>query len=325
MAINSMNQPDLSICILNWNGKNFITECITSVYSANLSVSFEIILIDNNSTDGSAEEAVLSFPDIRLVKNPDNCGFAKGNNSGIKVSNGKYIVLLNPDTLVYPGAFDEMLTFMDKHEMVGICGPRLCHPETKKVETSARSFPTLMPLFWNLTYLDRIFPESRFWASYQRTWNTSDEPHGVDWVTGACLIIRRDTVDKIGLLDEAIFMYCEDIDWCFRCKKVGLEVFYLPGVLMGHFRGQSSRQRQKNTESDLSVWGAQQYTRSIIYFYSKHYGFVKTILLRGMLVFSSFFKAFLWLAKGLATFKIPSSFSRAQSYLSMIPVAFGKK
>lgn len=320
-----MNQPVLSICILNWNGKDFIRECIASVYNANLSISFEIILIDNNSTDGSAEMAVLSFPDIRFVKNPDNCGFAKGNNSAIKVSNGKYIVLLNPDTLVYPGTFDTMVAFMDRHEKAGICGPRLCHPETKKVETSARSFPTLMPLFWNLVYLDRVFPESRFWASYQRTWDIRVEPHVVDWVTGACLMIRRDAIDEIGLLDESIFMYCEDIDWCYRCKKAGSRIFYLPGVLIGHFRGQSSKQRQKIQKNALSVWGAQQYTRSIIYFYSKHYGFVKTILLRGMLVFTSFFKAFLWLAKGLVTFDFSSSFSRARSYISMIPVVFGKK
>ena len=320
--------PELSICILNWNGGKFLSRCLESIYNSRISLSFEIILIDNQSTDGSFNRVKEKYPKLITILNSENSGFSKGNNLALKVCKGQNVLLLNPDTIVYQDSLEQMVSFLDTVPAAGICGCSLRHPDTNVLESSARSFPTLVPLLFNLTYLDRLFPRSHFFSHYQMTYldfsATTQCPTEVDWVTGACLMIRKEAMNQIGTLDEKLFMYCEDVDWCFRCKQIGMKVYYLPGILIGHFRGQSSKQRQKIQKNALSVWGAQQYAKSVIYFYSKHYGFLNTLLLRLVLVSSSLIKAFLWLVKGMVTLEIFSSLVRARSYLSIIPVALGK-
>jgi len=312
---------DLSICIVNWNAEKFLIGCLESIYKNNPALKFEIIIVDNASVDNSITQVQKKFPKAKVILNKKNAGFSVGNNVAIKHSSGRYILLLNPDTLVTPGALEAMVKFMNKHQQIGVCGCRLVHPETRKIEASARSFPSLLPLLWNLSYLDRLFQSNSFFNKYLMTRLAYNKVHEVDWVTGACLIVRREVINQVGALDENIFMYCEDVEWCYRIKKAGWKVYYYPKVEIEHYRGQSSKLQDNHHDSPLSVWEAKQYSSSILYFYAKHYGKWRTFLLRCIIVLTSLFKAVLWFFFG----SWPEGRSRAMSYLSMIPIAIIKK
>jgi GT2 family glycosyltransferase len=314
---------DLSICIVNWNAGRFLLHCLASIQESQLGPKYEVIVVDNASTDDSAVQIHPRFPGVKVILHGHNGGFATANNIAIAHSAGRYILLLNPDTLVYAGALEEMVAYMDAHPLVGVCGCRLIHPDSGRAEASARGFPTLLPLLWNLSYLDRLFPRSPLFSAYQMTYQRDDGPREVDWVTGACLMARREAVAQVGGLDERIFMYCEDVDWCYRFKQAGWKVFYLPMAQIAHYRGQSSKLKGKRPETQLSVWGAQQYTRSILYFYHKHYGRTQTWLLRVIIVLTAVWKAGLWLLGGTLRYGWRLGSGRAHSCFAAIPVAVG--
>lgn len=320
-----MASIDLSICIVNWNARNFLIDCLQSIYKSRPSLKFEIILVDNASSDNSIPLVKKKYPTIMTISSETNDGFAAGNNVAIKHSSGKFVLLLNPDTLVSPGSLDLIVKFMDSNRQIGVCGGKLFHPETGCIEASARSFPTLIPLIWHLFYLDRLFPFSPFFNKYTMNHLSSSKVREVDWVTGACLLVRREVIDQVDGLDENFFMYCEDLEWCYRIKRAGWKVFYYPSVEIAHYRGQSSKLRKNHRSDSLSVWGAQRYTSSILYFYAKHYGKRRTFLLRIIIVISSLFKAGLWLFGGCLLHSWTVLWRRAWSYLSTIPIALGQK
>lgn len=316
-----MNVMDLSICIVNWNAQKFLISCLESVYKRQPAIKFEVIVVDNASADDSVAQVKRRFPSVRVIVCDKNEGFSVGNNVAIKHSSGRYVLLLNPDTLVTAGALESMVRFMDQYKHVGACGCRLVHPETGYVEASARSFPTLFPLLWNLSYLDRLFPSSSFFNNYRMTYLPCNEIREVDWVTGACLIVRHEVIRQVGGFDENIFMYCEDVELCYCIKQAGWAVYYYPIVEIAHYRGQSSKLRRDSDDYVLSGWGAQQYTSSILYFYAKHYGEWRTFLLRFIIVITSTFKVALWIFGGSILHTWSEAWNRAKSYLSMIPIA----
>jgi GT2 family glycosyltransferase len=316
-----MTELDLSICIVNWNTGKLLKECLISIEECQLDLQYEVIVVDNASTDDSLSLVKESFPGLPIIVMNNNSGFSTANNVAICSSEGRYILLLNPDTIIKPDTLETMVSFMDTHSQVGICGCRLVNPATKKIELSARAFPTNLSLLWNLSYIDRLFPQSAFFSAYLMTYQESDKPYEVDWVTGACLMARRYAVKQVGGLDEGFFMYCEDIDWCYRFKQAGWLIFYLPKVEIYHHRGQSSKLKRKSATADLSIWGAQQYTRSILYFYKKHYDSVQTQLLRFILVATAVVKGVLWLSLGILYYGWRSGVGRATSYLSTIVTA----
>lgn len=311
----------LSVCIVNWNSGDFLRECLISIKESRFRFQYEILVVDNASTDNSALQIKTDFPEVKMLFHNKNSGFAIANNIAIHNSVGEYILLLNPDTLVYSGTVEAMLSFMDTHPSVAACGPQLVNPNTGRIEISAHAFPDLLPLTWNLMYLDRLFPSNSFWAAYQMTYIKDKTEHEVDWITGACILARREAISQVGGLDEKIFMYLEDVDWCYRFKQAEWQVFYLPQVRIAHYRGQSSKLKRENNETKLSVWGAQQYTRSILYFYSKHYGRFKAWLLRIIILMTAAFKAGLWITLGTLRHGWRVGLGRARSYLSTIPIA----
>jgi hypothetical protein len=316
---------DLSICIVNWNAQKFLIDCLESICNSKTALNYEVIVVDNASSDDSVRLVKKRFPKVRVIECKKNEGFTVGNNLAIQHSSGRHVLLLNPDTLVTPGSLEAMVKFMDSNKHVGACGCRLFNPETGWVEASARSFPTLLPLLWNLSYLDRLFSRSSFFNKYLMTYLPDNEIREVDWVTGACLMVNHDVIEQVGGLDENIFMYCEDAEWCYRIKQAGWAIYYYPAAEIAHYRGQSSKLRREHHDYSLSLWGAQQYTSSILYFYAKHYGEWRTFLLRIIIVVTSLFKAFLWLT-GSSMFQTwPIGWRRARSYLSMIPVALISK
>lgn len=310
---------ELSVCIVNWNAGDFLPACMKSVYGGAGGLELEVIVVDNGSNDGSAEAIERLFPGATVIDQGSNVGFSAANNTAIARSRGRYLLFLNPDTVVDPGSIERMISFLEEEGEAGAVGCRLYHPLTGAVESSARSNPDLLPLLWNLLYLDRIFPRSPLFGRYRMSHRPEGERREVDWVTGACMMARRETVEEVGGFDPGFFMYCEDIDICLRMRAGGWRIYYLPEAAVGHYRGRSSA--QLGGESELSVWGAAQYARSIIRLYGKHYGETKTFLLRVILVVTSVLKAIGWLTVGSVMYGAREGWSRARSYTAMIPPA----
>jgi N-acetylglucosaminyl-diphospho-decaprenol L-rhamnosyltransferase len=235
---------DLSIVIVNWNVKDLLHDCLHSLLDACQAASkldIEIIVVDSASTDGSPQMVHAEFPQVRLIASEKNLGYAGGNNTGANAATGRYIFLLNPDTIVQPDALIRMVDYMDTHPAVGALGPQLLWPDGT-VQSSRRRFPTLGSLFWESTLLEQWFPQNR----HVRRYHVADHPSGqiqkVDWVVGAAILIRREAWLQIGPIEEDFFMYFEETDWCHRAAEAGWETHYLPDARIIHYEGKSSEQ-----------------------------------------------------------------------------------
>lgn len=227
--------PDISICIPTRDAKDLLIEALRSIYSSTQSVSFEIIVIDNASRDGTCEQLQSEFPNVRVILNEANLGFGRATNQGIRVSVGRYVLLLNNDTLVLPETFNRLVEFMDSHPEAGICTPKVLNRDGTLQKQCRRSFATPWDLFCYFSGLSKVFPHSRLFARYLVTYQDENAIHTVDAVSGSCMLIRREVIDQIGLLDERFFAYQEDADYCFRAHKAGWEIYYYPLAQIIHY------------------------------------------------------------------------------------------
>ena len=256
--------PDLSIVVLNYNTHDHLRLCLAALAAAGSSaVSSEVFVVDNASSDGSADMVAAEFPWVRLIRSPRNGGYAYGNNQAVRVASGDAILLLNPDTLLPPGSLEAMLNALSRHPEAGIVGPKLLRPDGSMHLACRRSFPTPSVAFYRLTGLSRLFPRSRRFGRYNLTFVDADQAIEVDSVCGACMLVRREVIERIGLLDERFFMYGEDLDWCLRTREAGWTVRYEPAVVVQHQHGAASRQRAFRTNF--------YFFRAMDLFYRKHY------------------------------------------------------
>lgn len=223
---------------------------------------FEAFVVDNASNDGSAEMVSARFPWVRLIRSPTNGGFASGNNLAIPMALGRYILLLNPDTQLQPGTLYRMVEYMDAHPEAAIAGPKLVRADGSIHLACRRSFPTLEVAFYRMVGLSRLFPRSRRFGRYNLTYLDPDVPTEVDSVTGAFMMVRREAIQQVGLLDERFFMYGEDLDWALRMKQRGWKVLYNPAVTVYHHHGTANRPRSATT--------VYHFYRSMLLFYFKH-------------------------------------------------------
>jgi len=256
----------LSVVILSWNVRDLLLQCLRTIPVAVGSLPTETIVVDNASSDGSSDMVQREFPGVRLITNANNVGFTRANNQGIAASGGRYVLLLNSDTRLPPGALASLVQFMEQHSTVGACGPRLVQADGRAQAFVFGGDPTLL-------YLLRRGLYRLLWRKPLHDWRTN-QIQEADWVSGACLLARREAIDQVGLLDENIFMYFEDNDWCLRFRKAGWKVYYNPKVEIVHLGGQSLAQ---NPEAQTA------YYRSLDYFYRKHYGPVPWAMLQIML------------------------------------------
>jgi GT2 family glycosyltransferase len=256
---------DLSVVILNYNTREHLRACLASLAAevSRSAVEAEIFVVDNASTDGSADMVSTDFPWVRVVRSPLNGGFAYGNNLALSRARGEAILLLNPDTTLAPGTIAALLWRLDAHPEAGVIGPKLLRPDGSMHLACRRSFPTPEVAFYRIAGLSRLFPTSRRFARYNLTYADPDLALEVDSVCGACLLIRRAVVERIGLLDERFFLYGEDLDWCLRAREAGWTVRYEPGVVVQHQHGAASRQRALRT--------TYHFFRAMDLFYRKHY------------------------------------------------------
>ncbi|MBI4198891.1 MAG: glycosyltransferase family 2 protein [Chloroflexi bacterium] len=228
--------PDLSVVIVNYNAGPLLRRCLEALTEEARGISVEILLVDNASVDGSPE-TVAAFPGVRLIRNRVNVGYAAANNQGIRLCRGRYILLLNPDAIVDSGALAAILGFMVSHPEAGICGPRVVLPDGRLDAPCRRSFKTAGTYLYKALGLCRLFPRSRVFGRYYLTYLDDGVTHEVDAVLGAFLLIRREVVDRVGLLDERFFLYCEDEDWCYRAKQAGWKIYYYPAARVLHYKG----------------------------------------------------------------------------------------
>jgi GT2 family glycosyltransferase len=233
--------PDLSIIIVSYNVRHFLEHCLSSMYQAVQGLEYEIFVVDNCSHDSTETLFAQPRPGLTFIRNQENLGFACANNQALRLSRGRYVLLLNPDTVVQEDTFRAMVGFMDQHPDAGIAGCKILNPDGTLQLGCRRSFPTPLSSFFRLSGLSLLFPRSRRVSTYHLTYLDPDQVTEVDAVSGSFLLARRAMLDQAGLLDEQFFMYGEDLDWCWRAKAKGWKVYYTPATQIIHFKGESSR------------------------------------------------------------------------------------
>ena len=234
---------DLSIVIVNYNTKKLTMDCIQSIMSANLAIQYEIYVVDNASTDDSVKQLKKAFPQISIIANQENVGFSKANNQAIRNTTGRYVLLLNSDTIVYEDTLDTMANFMDKYLDVGAAGCEVNLVDGSLDKACHRGFPSPEASFYYMIGLAKKFPNNPKFNSYHKSYMNMKEIHEIDCLVGAFMIVRREAIEQVGLLDEEFFMYGEDIDWCYRIKEAGWRIIYNPTVSITHYKGASSRRK----------------------------------------------------------------------------------
>lgn len=282
--------PDISIVIVNYNTKDYTAQCLDSLYANPPHSSFEVIVVDNASADGSADWLEATYPQVRLVRSPRNVGIAGGNNLGIRAGSGTYVLLLNNDTIVEPGSIDELTRFLYLHPEAGGVAGQLLNPDGT-FQSGYAAFPSLPQLFLITTTIGRLLD-----TDYP-TYSTAEPSVQVDWASTAFMMFQKHALEKVGLIDEDFFIYCDETDLQYRLRMAGYPAYYVPGARVIHFGGKS-----------LTPWRRRKMVyRGYLLFFGKHYGKTRTSLLRSLFATVSMFKIVLWVPLSL----IPKLRSRA--------------
>ena len=236
----------LSVIIVNYNVEHFLEQCLTSVYQALANLEAEVFVVDNNSVDGSLTMIQRKFPQVHLIANKDNVGFAKANNQAIKLAQGEYVLLLNPDTVVENDTFDKIIQFMENTADAGALGVKMVNGKGEFLPESKRGLPLPSVAFYKIFGLSKFFPKSKKFGSYHLTYLDNNQIHSVEILSGAFMLIRKKVLDQIGLLDEDYFMYGEDIDLSYRIIKNGYKNYYYPETRIIHYKGESTKKTSIN-------------------------------------------------------------------------------
>ena len=270
---NEAKVSDLGIVIVNWNTREHLRRCLETVVASNCLDRCRVIVVDNASNDGSVDMARQRFPQVEVIVNEANIGYPRANNVGLRhlgfraagdvaSSAPRYALLLNPDTELPRDALARMVDFMDARPEIGVAGPKLLLGDGSLDKACRRGFPTPLVSFYHYSGLARLFPKNSRFGRYNMTFADEDAELEVDSVVGAYMQVRRAAIERVGLLDEAFFMYGEDIDWAFRIKAAGYKVWYHPAVTVRHFKRAASR---KNPKAQFEFW------RAMLIFYRKHF------------------------------------------------------
>jgi GT2 family glycosyltransferase len=271
MASNS--RPDISVIVLTYNTLQLTRACLHSLYSSCTSgkLSIEVIVVDNASTDHTTECLQAEFPTAQFIVNSSNLGFSRGNNIGLQVANGRYLMLLNSDTEVQPGALVALVAFMDEHPAAGACGPQLLNPDGT-LQPSGRALPSVWSVFIGMTKLYRLWKRD-FYLQPGRDYTQVTR---VGELSGAALLVRREAYQKVGGLDPNLFAYYEDVDWCAQIGQAGYAIYYVPSAQVMHkWKGTST------SVSELSYRAGQNSER---YYFAKHHGPFAHRAIQGLLL-----------------------------------------
>jgi GT2 family glycosyltransferase len=266
---------DVSIVIVSFNTRDVTRQCLEHVRKHAAAVRHEVLVVDNASVDGSADMVAAEFPEVHLIRSDDNRGFAGGNNPAMKIARGRYILLLNSDAFLSEGALEKTLQYMDDHPDTGVLGCKLTDPDGT-MQASARMLPGPLNKILHITGLAARFPGSKFFGRVDYTWWDHSEPRTVGWVVGAFFLIRRETMESIGVLDERYFLYFEEIDYCLTARRAGWKVVFYPHAEIVHIGGQSA----VKVPGKISAKGRQMVSirlTSEFRYYRKMYGWLRLL------------------------------------------------
>jgi len=293
---------DLSVIIVSYNVRYFLEQCLISVRRASEDIDCEVFVVDNNSADGSCSMVLREFPEIILIKNNENRGFSAANNQALKRASGRYILLLNPDTIVEENTFKSCISFMENHHDAGATGVRMIDGKGKLLPESKRALPTPRTALFKMSGLSYLFPKSRFFNKYYLGHLNSLETTKADIISGAFMFLRSEAVRKTGLLDEEFFMYGEDVDYSYRLQKAGYCNYYFPEVKIIHYKGESTKKEHVSTVVN--------FYRAMLIFVRKHFsnGSMKR--------FIHFIQAAIFLTAGISLMR--KSFRRALHPLKLL-------
>lgn len=264
---------DLSIVIVSYNTKDLLLQTLDSVFRHSSGIHLEVFVVDNASSDGSPEAVAALYPQVRLIRNSVNRGFAYANNQAIREASGRYVLLLNSDTIVQESTFRIMIEYMEGNPRIGAAGCKVIKPDGTLDLACRRSFPTPVNSLYQALKLAKLFPNSPRFASYNLTYLDEDETYQVDCLVGAFLMVRREAIDQVGMLDDRFFMYGEDIDWCYRIKQAGWEIWYYPKTFIVHYKGASGKKKLRILY---------EFHRAMYLYYQKHHARHNWFLINGL-------------------------------------------
>jgi len=285
---------DVSVVIVSWNACDVLRGCLHSILEETHDVSFEIIVVDNASRDGSAEMVRNEYPVIKLIENPENRGFAAANNQGIRVASGRYILLLNPDTIILESAICHCVRYADLHMDVGVVGCQVLEDD-HRIQPTGFSFPSPWTLFLTVSGLSRAFPSSRLFGRPELGWWGRDSEQDLDVISGMFMLVRREAIEQVGLLDEDYFVYTEEADWCYRFFCAGWRRVFTPCARIIHLDGGG-----KST-SQVSVKMFVQIQKSSMIYYRKHLGLGAWLAAKVIYIVSNSLRAGAWFVSAAVT------------------------
>ena len=281
---------DVTIIIVNWNTEKCLRDCLESLYFQTAGVDFEVIVIDNASSDNSTDMVNNEFPGVVLIQNSENKGFAAANNQGIAIAKGRYILLINSDTLIQDNAIEKVVKFSDSYDKAAVVACKILNPD-KSLQPNCFMFPSILNLFLSTFYLCHLFPQNRFFGRERMSWWDWRDCREVDVITGCFMFVRREAINQVGMMDDSYFMYFEETDWCYRFKKAGWKILFTPDAEIVHLGGGSSKQ----VRSEMF----QQHIRSMLLFFKKHTGGRSYRLACVLLALCFFLRVPFWLAKAI--------------------------
>lgn len=281
---------DVSIVIASWNTRDILHDCLSSIYRQTSEFPFEVIVVDNGSADGSVEMVKSDFSQVHLIANSENLGYAGANNQAMTIARGRYILLLNSDTIVLNNAIGKMMAFADSHPEAGVIGCRVLNAD-QSFQSSCFMFPSLLNMFFAAIYLPQLFPRSKIFGRERMLWFDWRKTCEVDVVVGCFMFVRREAIDQIGMMDDRLFMYCEETDWCYRFKRAHWKIVYTPCAEIIHL-GKVSSLRMK-PKMMLQLRG------SMLFFFKKHRGRFSYTLACLLVSLFFFLRIPFWLIKGM--------------------------
>lgn len=284
------NEIDVSIIIVNWNTCKITCDCLRSVFKQTADVGFEVIVVDNASSDDSIEMIKKKFPQIVLIANSENKGFAAANNQGMAIAKGKYVLLLNSDTIVLNHAIEKTVTFIEKHPEAGVVGCRIVNQDMS-LQPTCFMYPSVLNMFLSSTYLYKVFPKSKFFGRERMSWWNREDVKEVDVVTGCFMLVRTEIIAQVGIMDERFFVYGEETDWCYRMNKAGWKNLFMPNANIIHLGGASSKQIRPEMMAQLRC--------SILTFMRKHRGRVSYLVSCLLVSLFFFFRVPFWAGRSL--------------------------
>ena len=276
----------LSVIIVNYNVEHFLEQCLHSVEKSIKDLDVEVFVVDNNSVDGSMAMVKRKFPWAKRIENKENLGFSKANNQAMRMAEGEYVLLLNPDTVVQEDTFHKVVKFMDEHPDAGGLGVKMVDGKGNFLPESKRGLPTPSVAFYKIFGLSALFPKSKKFSKYHLGYLDKDEVHEIDVLSGAFMLMRKEALDKVGLLDEAFFMYGEDIDLSYRITQGGYKNYYFPDTRIIHYKGESTK---KGSLNNVFV-----FYRAMVIFAEKHFS------AKNARLFSFFINMAIYLRAGVA-------------------------